>query len=98
VSVLADLRHGTRILRRRPSVTLVAVGSLAVGIGVGTGLFSVADALFVRPLAVVQPDRLVDVFTISPSGFVEPLSWPEARAVAAQAPSPKAAGRRALDG
>jgi putative ABC transport system permease protein len=87
LGVLADLRHGTRVLRRRPAVTLVAAGSLAVGIGVGTGLFSVADALFIRPLAVADPERLVDVFTISPSGFVEPLSWPEARDLATQAPS-----------
>ena len=85
--MLADLRYGTRILRRRPAVTLVAAGSLAVGIGVGTGLFSVADALFVRPLAVTEPDRLVDVFTLSPSGFGEPLSWPEVRDLQTQAPS-----------
>jgi putative ABC transport system permease protein len=85
--VLADLRYGTRILRRRPAVTLVAAGSLAVGIGVGTGLFSVADALFVRPIAVAEPHRLVDVFTRSPSGYAEPLSWPEVRDLAEEAPS-----------
>ena len=87
MGVLADLRHGMRILRRRPAVALVAAGSLAVGIGVGTGLFSVADALFVRPLAVAEPDRLVDVFTRSRSGFGEPLSWPEVRDLQTQAPS-----------
>lgn len=84
--MLADLRYGTRILRRRPAITLVAAGSLAVGIGVGTGLFSVAGALFIRPLAVADPDRLAEVFTISPSGFWEPPSWPEVRDVAGQAP------------
>jgi putative ABC transport system permease protein len=87
LGVFADLRHGMRVLRHRPAVTLVAAGSLAVGIGVGTGLFSVADALFIRPLAVADPGRLVEVFTLSPSGFVEPLSWPEVRDLATQAPS-----------
>jgi len=87
LGLLADLRHATRILRRRPAVSLVAAGSLAVGIGVGTGLFSVADALFIRPLAVAEPDRLVDVSTLSSSGFAEPLSWPEVRELMTQAPS-----------
>lgn len=77
--MLADLRHGVRILRRRPAVTLVAVLSLSLGIGVGTALFSVADAFSLRPIAVTEPSRLVEVFTRSPSGFSEPLSWPEAR-------------------
>jgi putative ABC transport system permease protein len=87
LGLLADLRHGARVLRRRPAVTLVAAGSLALGIGVGTALFSVADALFIRPLAVAESDRLVEVFTRSPSGYSESLSWPEVRELATQAPS-----------
>jgi predicted permease len=87
LGLFADLRHGSRVLRRRPVVALVASGSLALGIGVGTALFSVADALYLRPLAVAEPDRLVEVFTRSASGYEEPLSWPEARELAAQAPS-----------
>ncbi|HEX9186279.1 MAG TPA: ABC transporter permease, partial [Vicinamibacteria bacterium] len=85
--MLADLRHGVRILRRRPAVALVAAASLALGIGVGTALFSVADAFSLRPLAVTEPSRLVEVFTRSPSGFSEPLSWPEARELVRHAKS-----------
>ena len=44
MSFLMDLRHGLRVLRRRPLLTLVAAASLALAIGVGTALFSVADA------------------------------------------------------
>lgn len=87
MSLLNDLRHGTRVLRGRPVLTAVAGGSIALGIGVGTALFSVADALVLRPLAVAEPGRLVEVFTRSASGHREGLSWPEAREIAAQAPS-----------
>jgi putative ABC transport system permease protein len=87
LSLPMDLRHGLRVLRARPALTAVAVGSLALGIGVGTALFSVADALSLRSLAVAEPDRLVEVFTRSASGNREALSWPEAREVATQVPS-----------
>ncbi|HXK08826.1 MAG TPA: ADOP family duplicated permease [Vicinamibacteria bacterium] len=87
MSLLMDLRHGVRVLRRRPLLTAVAAGSLALGIGVGTALFSVADALVLRPLAVADPGRLVEVLTRSPSGFLESLSWPEARELPTHAPS-----------
>jgi putative ABC transport system permease protein len=82
-----DLRHALRVLRGRPALTTVAAGSLALGIGVGTALFSVADALSLRPLDVEAPLELVEVFTRSASGHEEPLSWPEVRELATQAPS-----------
>ena len=87
MSLLIDLRHGLRVLRARPVLTMVATSSLALGIGLGTALFSVADALVLRPLEVARPGELVEVFTRSPSGFGESLSWPEARELATQAPS-----------
>jgi hypothetical protein len=85
VSLLTDLRHGLRVLRGRPLLTTVAGGSLALGIGTGTALFSVADALVLRPLAVAAPERLVEVFTRSASGHREPLSWPAVLELGAQA-------------
>ena len=87
MSLVMDLRHGLRALRRRPGYTAVAVGSLVLGIGAGAALFSVADALFLRPLAVERPDELVEVFTRSASGHREPLSWPEVLELSAQVPS-----------
>ncbi len=59
----ADVRYALKWLRRSPAFTAVAVGSLAIGIGFNTALFSVVDALLLRPLPIERPDRLVDVYT-----------------------------------
>ncbi len=71
-----DVRHGLRVLRGRPVLTAAAVGSLALGVGVGTALFSVADALSLRPLEVARPGELVE-FSRARERAREPLSWPE---------------------
>ena len=56
-----DLRLAWRALRNAPVVSAAAVLSLALGIGANTAIFSVVDALLLRPLPVRQPDRLVTV-------------------------------------
>lgn len=53
-----DLRYGARMLRRGPLFTIVAVGTLAIGIGASATVFSVADAVLFRPLAVTAPETL----------------------------------------
>ena len=53
-----DLRYGVRLLRRSPAFTVVAVLSLAIGIGSTAAVFSLADALVLRKLPVVAPDEL----------------------------------------
>jgi predicted permease len=87
MSILSDLRQGVRTLRRHPAVALLSVASLGLGTGVGTAVFGAADGLFLRPLEVHEPDRLLEVFARGPSGRREGLSWPEARDVASQVPS-----------
>ena len=67
-SFLTDIRFSLRWLRKSPGFTLVAVASLAIGIGFNTALFTIADALLFKPLPVAAPNRLVDIFT-SNSGF-----------------------------
>ncbi|HEV3139354.1 MAG TPA: ABC transporter permease, partial [Vicinamibacterales bacterium] len=62
-SFVSDVRFALRWLRKSPGFTLVAVASLAVGIGFNTALFTVVDALLFKPLPVRDADRLVDVFT-----------------------------------
>ena len=62
-SLLADIRYALRWLRKSPGFTLLAVASLAIGIGFNTALFALVDALLFRPLPVAAPDRLVDVYT-----------------------------------
>ena len=62
-SLFTDVRFALRWLRKSPAFALVAVASLAVGIGFNTALFAIVDAVLFRPLAVAEPARLVDVFT-----------------------------------
>jgi len=64
----ADVRLAIRWLRRSPAFTLVAVGSLALGIGFNSAVFAIVDALLFRPLPVERPDRLADVFTTGTDG------------------------------
>jgi putative ABC transport system permease protein len=59
---LHDLRLAARRLVRRPSFTLLTIASLAVGLGTATAIFSVANAIFLRPLPIREPDRVVEVF------------------------------------
>ena len=56
---LRDLGYGARMLRRSPIVSAVAILSLALGIGANTALFSVVDAVLLKPLPVEAPDRLL---------------------------------------
>ena len=62
-SIFADVRYALRWLRKSPGFTIVAVASLAIGIGFNTALFAIVDAVLFRPLPVAQADRLVDVYT-----------------------------------
>ena len=67
-SLFADVRYALRWLRRSRGFTLIAIGSLAIGIGFNTTLFTLVDALLFRPLPVERVDRLVDVFTTGGDG------------------------------
>ncbi|HEY7924407.1 MAG TPA: ABC transporter permease, partial [Vicinamibacteria bacterium] len=73
---LQDLRYGWRSLRRTPAFTLVAIGSLALGIGANTAIFTLVDALILRALPVREPVRLV---RLEGGSWTNPI-WEQVRA------------------
>ena len=79
---LRDVRHAIRNLLRTPGFALVTILTLALGIGANTAIFSVVNAVILRPLGYPQPDQLVyissqfpqmgfDQFWVSPPEFLE---------------------------
>ncbi|HEU4766249.1 MAG TPA: ABC transporter permease [Pyrinomonadaceae bacterium] len=65
--MLHDLRYAIRILLNKPGFTLVAVITLALGVGANTAIFSVTDKLLLRSLPVSNPDQLVLITSVSVS-------------------------------
>ena len=66
--MLQDLRYAFRSFRRRPLVWLAAVATLALGIGGAAAVFSIAEAMFLRPLPFREPDRLVRIWELTREG------------------------------
>ena len=75
-SFVQDLRYSLRSLAKHPGVVIVAVLSLAVGIGVNTAVFSVLNVLLLRPVPVREPDRAVVVYHASPDRPDRGTSFP----------------------
>ncbi len=73
-TLFADLRYAVRVMSRTPSFAVAVVSVLALGIGANTAIFTIVNAVLLRPLPVEEPDRLMRIFTRTPGGRLFELS------------------------
>ena len=83
--MIQDLRFGIKMLFKNPGFSVVVLLTLAFGIGVNTALFTVFNALVLKPLPIKDPDSFVAVHGVAqPGQFAQPFSFPDYQDYAAR--------------
>src|SRR4051812_14092382 len=84
--LLRDFAFAVRRLQKQPLFAMIAIAILALGIGANAALFSILDAVVLRPLPYRNPDRIVQVWATAPEmGLPQTqVSFPKLRALAAE--------------